>query len=74
METYLVYLKTQFFKFVQVQLLLRKKERNIQFYDDLLVKVKNALEDKGGKKLATTIRRKYRAALVDEFQDSYNFV
>jgi exodeoxyribonuclease V beta subunit len=70
METYLVYLKTQFFKFVQVQLLLRKKERNIQFYDDLLVKVKNALEDKGGKKLATTIRRKYRAALVDEFQDT----
>jgi len=70
METYWVYLKTLFFKFAQAQLLLLKKRRNIQFYDDLLVKVKNALEDKGGNKLATTIRQKYRAALVDEFQDT----
>ncbi len=70
METYWVYLKTLLFKFAQAQLFLRKKECNIQFYDDLLIKVKNALEDTGGKKLATTIRRKYRAALVDEFQDT----
>jgi exodeoxyribonuclease V beta subunit len=70
METYLVYLKTLFFKFAQAQLLLRKKRRNVQFYDDLLEKVKNALEDNGGNKLATTIRGKYRAALVDEFQDT----
>ncbi|MBW2240149.1 MAG: UvrD-helicase domain-containing protein, partial [Deltaproteobacteria bacterium] len=70
MEAYLVYLKTLFFKFAQAQFLLRKKRRNIHFYDDLLVKVKNALEDNGGNKLATAIRLKYRAALVDEFQDT----
>ena len=70
MEIYWVYLKTLFFKFAKAQLLLRKKRRNIQFYDDLLVNVRNALEDKSGNELAATIRRKYRAALVDEFQDT----
>jgi len=70
METFWVYIKTLFFKFARSQFLLRKKRGNIQFYDDLLLKVKNALDDNGGDKLATAIRRKYRAALVDEFQDT----
>jgi exodeoxyribonuclease V beta subunit len=70
METYLLYLKTQFFNFAQTKLLERKKNSNIQFFDDLLIMVKNALEDKGGNELATAIRQKYKAALVDEFQDT----
>ena len=70
MEMYLLYLKTQFFNFAQTQLLARKKNSNIQFFDDLLIMVKNALEDKGGNELATVIRQKYKAALVDEFQDT----
>jgi exodeoxyribonuclease V beta subunit len=76
METYLTYFKAQCFKFTREHLLLRKKQNNIQFYDDLLIKLKNALEEKGGKKLAQIIRKKYSAALVDEFQDtdSYQYV
>jgi len=70
METYLLYLKTRFFNFARTQLLERKKNSNIQFFDDLLIMVKNALEDKGGNELATAIRQKYKAALVDEFQDT----
>jgi len=73
METYLTYFKAQCFKFTREQLLVRKKQNNIQFYDDLLIKLKNALEDKGGDKLAQIIRRKYSAALVDEFQDTDSF-
>jgi len=73
METYLMYFKAQCFKFIREHLLARKKQDNIQFYDDLLIKLKNALEDNGGEKLAQIIRNKYRAALIDEFQDTDSF-
>jgi exodeoxyribonuclease V beta subunit len=73
MEKYLLYFKTQCFKFAQEQLLIRKKQNNIQFYDDLLIKLKIALEDNGGKKLVQAIRKKYSAALIDEFQDTDSF-
>jgi exodeoxyribonuclease V beta subunit len=73
MESYLMYFKAQCFKYAREQLLVRKKQNNIQFYDDLLIRLKNALEDNGGKKLAQIIRKKYNAALVDEFQDTDSF-
>lgn len=73
METYLMYFKARCFKFIRKNLLVRKKQDNIQFYDDLLIKLKNALEDTGGEKLAQIIRKKYSAALVDEFQDTDSF-
>ncbi|MDH3721932.1 MAG: UvrD-helicase domain-containing protein, partial [Desulfobacteraceae bacterium] len=73
METYLMYFKVQCFKITREQLLVRKKQNNIQFYDDLLIKLKKALEDNGGKNLVQIIRKKYSAALVDEFQDTDSF-
>jgi exodeoxyribonuclease V beta subunit len=48
----------------------RKIERNVQTFDDLLLKLQAALEGEGGRDLAIAIRRKYRAALIDEFQDT----
>jgi exodeoxyribonuclease V beta subunit len=73
MEIYLMYFKSLCFKFARKQLLDRKIQNNIQFYDDLLIKLKNALEGNGGKKLAQLIRKKYSVALVDEFQDTDSF-
>jgi exodeoxyribonuclease V beta subunit len=70
METYVLYLKTCFLKFAGKQLSAAKKQRNILFYDDLLIKVKDALESEKGNILAETIRNKYHAGLVDEFQDT----
>ncbi len=70
METYMLYLKTRFFKFSGKQLSAAKRQRNILFYDDLLTKVKDALEGEKGHRLAKTIQNKYRAGLVDEFQDT----
>lgn len=70
MESSLLYLKTLFFSYAGEQLPVRKENSNIQFYDDLLIRVKKALEDKGGNELASAIRRQYKAALVDEFQDT----
>jgi exodeoxyribonuclease V beta subunit len=63
-------LKVQLFKEVGEELSRRKTEKNVQTFDDLLLKLQAALEGKGGGDLAKIIRRKYRAALIDEFQDT----
>ncbi len=47
-----------------------KAQRNIRFYDDLLVDLYRALEGVNGEALAGRIRGKFRAALIDEFQDT----
>lgn len=70
MERRLLYLKTLFFSYAREQLPARKEKSNIQFFDDLLLRIKKALEDTGGNELASAIRRQYKAALVDEFQDT----
>ena len=70
LETYLLYLKTEFFQYAASELSIRKKESNVQFFDDLLLKVKTALAEPAGNALGAAIRRKYKAALVDEFQDT----
>jgi exodeoxyribonuclease V beta subunit len=70
LENYFVYLKTQLFSDAPAALKKRKSERNIQFFDDLLILVKQALSDKKSNPLAAAIRQKFKAALVDEFQDT----
>jgi exodeoxyribonuclease V beta subunit len=70
MENYLVYLKTELFAYASSELMERKAAKNIQFFDDLLVLVKKALTSQKGNPLAHAIRQRYKAALVDEFQDT----
>ena len=48
----------------------RKVERNCMSFDDLLHRLDGALAGEGGPRLARTIRRRFRAALIDEFQDT----
>ncbi|MCW5891079.1 MAG: exodeoxyribonuclease V subunit beta [bacterium] len=48
----------------------RKRRRGLLSYDDLLRRVAAALDAPGGAALAATVRRRWRAALVDEFQDT----
>ncbi len=47
----------------------REGQQRLNF-DDLLLKVLQVLESKNGPTLAAAIRQRYRAALVDEFQDT----
>ncbi|MBN2034093.1 MAG: exodeoxyribonuclease V subunit beta [Deltaproteobacteria bacterium] len=63
-------LKIRMFKEVNDGLSKRKRERNVQTFDDLLLKLQSALAGRGGRELAKAIRRKYSAALIDEFQDT----
>jgi exodeoxyribonuclease V beta subunit len=66
----LLAMKTRLFSYAEKELSKRKRERNIQFFDDLLLNLHESLEGKGGQALSRSIRMKFRAALVDEFQDT----
>lgn len=48
----------------------KKKESGILFFDDLICDLDRSLSGPGGSVLAGRIRRRYRAALIDEFQDT----
>lgn len=48
----------------------RKRAGNSQSYDDLLQRLAGALCSEGGEQLAARIRDRFRAALIDEFQDT----
>jgi len=69
-EQSLMFLKTRLFGFAGSELRKRKKERNIQYFDDLLIAVLNVLKSENAAQLAAGIRQRYKAALVDEFQDT----
>jgi exodeoxyribonuclease V beta subunit len=56
--------------YAREQLRLRKEEMNKQSYDDMLTRLHDALGGSGDTPLVKIIRRKYRAALIDEFQDT----
>ncbi len=64
-------LKAELVRFYRKSLPLRKRVSNIRFFDDLLEDLYRALlSDGGGALLAGLLRAKYRAALIDEFQDT----
>lgn len=67
----LVWLKHAFANYLKAELRTRKADRNIQSFDDLLSKVHRVLtEPTRSASLADAVRRMFRAALVDEFQDT----
>ncbi|MGO9139508.1 MAG: exodeoxyribonuclease V subunit beta [Syntrophales bacterium] len=70
MERYLLFLKTEMIRTARREIVARKSLRNVMFYDDLLLKMRSALEGSGGNVLAAAIRRKYKSAIIDEFQDT----
>ncbi|TLU84897.1 MAG: exodeoxyribonuclease V subunit beta [Chlorobium sp.] len=64
-------LKAELVRFYRKSLPLRKRASNVRFFDDLLEDLYRALlSDGGGAILAGLLRARYRAALIDEFQDT----
>jgi len=70
MERYFLWLKREAYLTIDTELPKRKERRNIQHFDDLLLRLKEGLEQAGGAELARAVRKRYRAALIDEFQDT----
>ena len=69
-DSHLLRLKSEFLEFAASELQKRKIRSNVLYFDDLLLRLRNALSGDGGELLARSIRGKYSAALVDEFQDT----
>ena len=67
---YLLSLKGEFFEFVRDELQRRKAERNVRSFDDLLLGMHQALSGRGKSDLIAAARRRFKAALIDEFQDT----
>lgn len=63
-------LKSALFGFARRRLPHLKEERSVRFYDDLLTDLACALDGPSGTALAERLRERYRAALIDEFQDT----
>jgi exodeoxyribonuclease V beta subunit len=63
-------LRWELVAFARERLPARKREANIRFFDDLLNDLYTALFGEEGHVFAASLRGKYRAALIDEFQDT----
>ena len=67
----LLVLKAELIAFYRQNLPDRKRESNVRFFDDLLDDLYQALTiGTGAVALADALRKRYRAALIDEFQDT----
>lgn len=56
--------------YAREEFVARKKDAGVISFSDMLLGVYNALNDSGGERLAEDLSRTYRAALIDEFQDT----
>ncbi len=69
-ERQLLGLRFSALEYLRQELRRRKQDRNVQSFDDLLVEVRTVIAGELGDRLVNEIRRTYRAALIDEFQDT----
>ncbi len=71
LDGYLLRLQQELLLYCNHELPRRKRQLQVQSYDDLLLNLHNALDDQGqGERLAGIIRERFKAALIDEFQDT----
>ena len=70
MDRKVLSLKGEMFKYFRSEFARRKESLNIQSFEDLLTRLNRALEGSRGETLALTVRSRYKAALIDEFQDT----
>ncbi len=69
-DLHLLALKSALFIYVKEELKKRKREQNVRYFDDLLLDLYDVLQSCRGDHVAQSIRRRYKAALIDEFQDN----
>jgi exodeoxyribonuclease V beta subunit len=66
----LLQLKRDLIAFARREMPLRKEAAHLQSFDDLLHRLDGALAGPLGPLLAAAVRARYKAALIDEFQDT----
>jgi len=71
LKEYEIFFKKELLDYLSVELQQKKEELQVLSYDDLLLRLRDALYDpRRGERLARKLRQKYPLALVDEFQDT----
>lgn len=70
MEDAITGMKVDFLGFLDRALAWRKDKQGVVHFDDLLIRMYKALRSRGGEALAETVRARFTAALIDEFQDT----
>ena len=70
MDRWLAWLRVQLFHHVRTSLPAKKDALGVVHFDDLLLKVRDSLASKSGPILKENLAERYRAALIDEFQDT----
>lgn len=61
---------SDFIPYAESELQRRGLRRNVQTFDDLLLSLHRALRDQRGPALAEAVAARFKAALIDEFQDT----
>lgn len=69
-DGWLVHFKARLVAYARAEARRRKLEGGLVSFDDLLQRMQEALQGPHGELLAKSIRKKYPAALIDEFQDT----
>lgn len=69
-ESRLARVKMDLVEYCNRELRARKKARQLRSYDDLLLDLHDALAGERGAELVRDLRKRYSAALIDEFQDT----
>ena len=62
--------QVHFLRWARTELRRRKLKSNVLCFDDLLTRLHSALIGPSGETLANLLRERFRAALIDEFQDT----
>lgn len=70
LDSRLLQFQLDFIEYTRRELRRRKEQARQQSFDDLLHRLVEALRGPGGAILAKTIRQRFHAALIDEFQDT----
>lgn len=70
LDNYMAGFKRQFLEELLAEFPRIKQKKNVLYFDDLLAQARLALRGGGGEQLAEILREKYRAVLIDEFQDT----
>ena len=69
-DVWVAALRHHWLKFAASEFRRMKDSRGVMTFDDMLLRVRDALRGAHGERLAELTRLRYRAALIDEFQDT----
>ncbi len=69
-NSYDTYIKKEIFAFADTEVHKRKQKKNIRFFDDLITAMHKSLNSGSRDMLKASVRKRFSAALIDEFQDT----